>query len=317
MVENSLLEAYKKYQMLKTRLYKNQAHEKLKTRLAFYDQEGMDEEYSETMVSIYEFETLEREFENLFAKPNKSIFVPNGQFSWIEYLNKADQLLFGETVPEWTSIDYYGTNDRFMAIVADELNKKFPKEKWQFGEIPLFHWQILNYPGYEPTDDEIESWKNNPNIFFDSGYYFENSAKPTKCLYQAEIGEELVNSKSDLNKLADTCDKAKNNRQVYVINREDNECSGGYDLGIEVEFTENATESFYGTPLTPQERVINDTIVREIDSRLAGSKDMTLIHNRLGMLSDAINEFFKRHNFGDNKNSTPEENSSPSTPAIL
>lgn len=316
MVENSLLEAYKKYQMLRTRLYENQVHDKLKTRLSFYEQEGMEDEYSETMVSIYEFEMLERELESLFAKPNKSIFVPNGQFTWVEYLNKADQLLFGEDVPEWTSVEYYGTNDKLFSIVADELNKKFPKEKWQLGEIPLFHWQILNYPGYEPTDDEIESWKNNPNIFYDSGYYFENSARPTKCLYQTEIGEQLQSSKTDLDKLAETCDVARKNRQVYVINREDNECSGGYDLGIEIEFKENATETFYGTSLTPQERVINDTVVKEIDSRLAGTKDMLLIHDRLGILSDAINEFFKKHSFSYNKKKKPDEEPSSSAPSI-
>ena len=314
MVENSLLEAYKKYQMLRTRLYENSVHDKLKNRLAFYEQEGMEDEYSETMVSIYEFEMLERELESLFAKPNKSIYVPNGQFTWVEYFKKADQLLFGQDVPEWTSIEYYGTNDKLMEIVSSELNKKFPDEQWKFGELPLFHWQILNYPGYEPTEGEIEMWENNPNIFYDSGYYFENSARPTKCLYQTEIGEQLQSSKTDLDKLADICDSAKENRQVYVIEREDHECSGGYDLGVEIEFKENATETFYGTPLTPQERVINDTVVREIDTQLAGSNDMSIIHDRLGILSDAINEFFRRNNFsGSSKkiSSDSPESSSP------
>jgi len=314
MVENSLLDAYRKYQILKQRLYENSVHDKLKNRLAFYEQEGMEDEYSQTLVTIYEYEMLERELESLFAKPNKSIYVPNGQFSWVEYYKKADQLLFGQDVPEWTSIEYYGTNDKLMEIVSSELNKKFPDEQWKFGELPLFHWQILNYPGYEPTESEIEMWENNPNIFKDSGYYFENSAKTAKCLYQSKIGDRLISSKSDLNKLASICDSAKENRQVYVIEREDDECSGGYDLGVEIEFKENATETFYGTPLTPQEKVINDTVVREIDTQLAGSNDMSIIHDRLGILSDAINEFFRKNNFsGSSKkiSSDSPESSSP------
>ena len=181
----------------------------------------MADEYSDTFVTVCEFEILEKELESLFTKPNKSIFVLNGQFSWVEYFNKADQLLFGESVPEWTSIEY---------------------------------------------------------------------------------------------KLAKTCDSAKNNRQVYVVNREDDECSGGYDLGIELEFKENATKTFYGTPLTSQEKIINDTIVREIDSRLAGSKDMNIIHERLGVLSDTINKFFKKHSFGDNKKTKQDETPSSFTP---
>ena len=303
MVENSLLEAYKKYQILRKRLYEKSVHEKLKTRLAFYEQEGMEDEYSETFVALSEFEMLERELESLFEKPGKSIYVPGGQISWIEYFNKADQLLYDEPLPEWASIEYYGTNDKLMSVIANELNKNFPDEQWRFGEIPLFHWQILNYPGYEPTDSEIEMWNNDPNIFKESGYYFENSAKPTKCLYQAGIGEKLISSRSDLDKLAETCDEARKTRQVYVVSRDDNECSGGYDLGIEIEFKENATETFYDTKLTPQERVINETAVREIDSKLANSKDMLLIHDRLGILSDAINEFLKRHGFDDKQKS--------------
>ena len=316
MVENSLLDAYKKYQILKTKFYENQIHDKLKKRLDFYEQEGLEDEYSNTLITIYEYEMLERELENIFAKPNKSIFVPNGQYSWFEYFKKADQLLYGEQVPEWTSIEYYGTNDKLMETVAKELNKKFPEEQWKLGEIPLFHWQILNYPGYEPTEDEIESWKNNPNIFYDSGYYFENSAKATKCLYQNNVGEHLITSKFDLDKLADACENARKNRQIYVINREDDECSGGYDLGIEIDFREGAEESFYGTKLTPQEKVINDTVVREIDSRLADSKDMEIIHDRLGILYDAINEFLKKNNFGDSKSKNPNESPSNPSPSL-
>ena len=316
MVENSLLDAYKKYQLLKSRLYENQIHDKLKTRLAFFEQEGLEDEYSNALVTVYEYEMLERELENIFAKPNKSIFAPNGQYSWFEYFKKADQLLYGEQVPEWTSIEYYGTNDKLMENVAKELNKKFPEEQWKLGEIPLFHWQILNYPGYEPTDGEIESWKNNPNIFYDSSYYFENSAKTTKCLYQDKIGQQLISSKTSLDKLAEACDDARKNRQVYVINREDDECSGGYDLGIEIEFWEGAEESFYGTKLTPQEKVINDTVVREIDSKLAGSKDMEIIHERLGILHDAINEFLKRNKFADSQTKNSNETPSNSTPSL-
>ena len=58
MVENSLLDAYRKYNILRKRLYEGQYHEKLKKRLEFYEQEGMEDEYDEVYLAIQQFELL-------------------------------------------------------------------------------------------------------------------------------------------------------------------------------------------------------------------------------------------------------------------
>ena len=51
------------------------------------------------------------------------------------------------------------------------------------------------------------------------------------------------------------------------------------------------------TELTPQEQVINSTIVREIDTRLAGSKDMAIVHERLNTISSNLKSFLAKNNF--------------------
>lgn len=299
MVENSLLDAYRKYNILRKRLYEGQYHEKLKKRLEFYEQEGMEDEYDEVYLAIQQFELLGYELEHAFVKPGKSIYSPSSQFTWEYYFKNADQLLYNQPfVNVFLGREYWQTtNNLLLAEVVKELNKKFPGEQWELGEIPLFHWRILNYPGYEPSEYEIAHWKSCPNIHKELGYYYENSSKLTRCLYQAAIGEQARKGQTDLTKLINIGNDARENRTIYVIDREDDECSGGYDLGLEVEFKENATETFYGTELTPQEQVINSTIVREIDTRLAGSKDMAIVHERLNTISSNLKSFLAKNNF--------------------
>ena len=305
MVENSLLDAYRKYNILRKRLYEGQYHEKLKKRLEFYEQEGMEEEYDEVYLAIQQFELLGYELEQAFVKPGKSIYSPSSEFTWEHYFKNADQLLYNQPfVNDFSGREYWQTtNNLLLAEVVKELNKKFPSERWELGEIPLSHWRILNYPGYEPSEYEIACWENSPNIHKELGYYYESSSKPTRCLYQAAVGEEAKKEQSDLSKLISIENKARENRTIYIIDREDDECSGGYDLGLEVEFKENATETFYGTELTPQEQVINSTIVREIDTRLVGSKDMAIVHERLNTIASNLKSFLEKNKF---KSSTIE-----------
>ena len=309
MVENSLLDAYRKYNILRKRLYEGQYHEKLKKRLEFYGQEGMNEEYSKTWISLREFELIERDLENVFVKPGKSRYSPNSQFTWNYYFKNADQLLYDRPfVNQFLGREYWETTNNFLLEeIVMQLNKKFPNEQWKLGEIPLFHWQILNYPGYEPTEYEIARWESSSNIHKELGYYYENSSQLTRCIYQAEIGEQLQKSENNLCELKRICSEARENRKVYVIDRDDNECSGGYDLGLEVEFKDNAIKTFYGTELTPQEQVINSTIVREIDTRCARTRDMGIVHERLGDISNRIKLFLTRYGFAKASNTISVE----------
>ena len=233
-----------------------------------------------------------------------SIYSPNSQFTWNYYFNNADQLLYNKPfVNEFLGREYYQTTNNllFEAVVKD-LNEKFPEEQWILGEIPLFHWRILNYPGYEPSDYEIAYWENNPNIHKEFGYYYEYYSQLTRCIYQKQFGEQVKKEQGNLKRLVEICNEARKKRAIYVIDREDNECSGGYDLGIKVNFNEKATETFYGTELTKQEQVINSTIVREIDSGIAGSEDMDIVHGRLETISSKLNSFLDRNKFSPSSN---------------
>lgn len=304
MVKNSLLDAYRKHAVLRSKLYRNNISERLKKRYEFYKQERIEIGLNKTLEAFQEFSKIESELRTVFENPEISKNSSMTTFSWLNYYRDADQLLYNKPNEEKHFLDIY--NELLFEEVVKELNKKFPDEQWKFGEVPLYHWQILNWPGYEESEEEIEEWESNPNISKDemSGDYIEKSALLTKCIYQEKTGELLKKTENNLSELADVCREASKNRRVYTLERDDNECSGGYELSICVEFEENAT-GWYDIAFTPQEKVMNDTIVREIDTRLEGTKDMAIVHERLGKVANHMKEFLTKYNLEESANATP------------
>lgn len=299
MIENSLLSAYKKHFLLKKRLYDGNYRQKLDTRLNFYDQERMTKQYIETEKAIAVLESIKAELKYAFLKPNSTFF--NGEYvGWKDYFLRADQVLYGETSSfEYNNIKNHNeTNEKLMQTVVTELNNHFPDEKWTFGEIPLFRWRTLNYSGYEPDEDEIQEWENDPNIIKVYGSYNERFAMPIKCIYQSKIKTALEESQDKLPKLAKVCNQIKKAKRAYIVDRDlliDNECSGGYDLALKVEYEENLEKFTYGNKLTPQERVMNDTIVKEIEERCSTLPEVALVHNRLDSISKRLDEFVAKN----------------------
>lgn len=298
MVKNSLLDAYRELNRLRRKLYEGQYYEKLKKRLDFYEQEGMTKEYYQAYRALQEYEQIGYELDHVFVKPGESYM--GEKFSWQEYYRRADQLLYGEPCPENANPDYYGTNDKLLSIAVEELNKKYPSDKWQLGDLPLYRWNILNYPGYETTPADIQYWRSNPNVTESNGYFIEASVRHVKCIHSAGAKSILTHAQDDIKKLRSACSAIKEAREAYVVEDDvllDHECSGGYDLGLDIVFSDNATTTFYGTALTPQEQILNSTIVREIDTRLAGSKDMAIVHERLNRISSDFISFLANNKF--------------------
>ena len=296
MVENSLLDAYRKANILRKKIYEGQYHKRLGQRLAFYKQEGMTDEYYKTFKAIQTFEGFERSLDKIFD--NSEAFYGKS-FAWRSYFNRADQVLYDEEFPQYVDPNYYGTNDKLLSAAVEELNKQYPSDKWQLGDLPLYRWNILNYPGYETTEEDIEDWKSNPNVVESDGYYIESSVQYVKCIHSSGAKSILMQAKDDMKKLRNVCSAIKAAKQAYVVEDSilmDRECSGGYDLGLELVFRENATTTFYGTELTPVEQVINSTIVREIDTKLAGTKDMDIVHSRLDVISSNLKSFLAENN---------------------
>ena len=164
----------------------------------------------------------------------------------------------------------------------------------------MYRWNILNYPGYETTPADIQYWKSNPNISESDGYYIESSVQNIKCIHSAGAKSILTHAQDNMEKLRSACSAIKKAKEAYVVEDSvlmDRECSGGYDLGLELVFRDNATTTFYGTELTPVEQVINSTIVNEIDTRLAGSNDMGIVHLRLNTIAKLFNNFLEKNNF--------------------
>ena len=261
--------------------------------------------YYKTFKAIQTFESFERSLDKIFD--NSDAFYGKS-FAWQSYFNRADQVLYGEEFPHYVDPNYYGTNDKLLSVAVEELNKQYPSDQWQLGELPLYRWNILNYPGYETTEEDVEEWKRNPNVTESDGYYIESSVQNIKCIHSAGAKSILEQSKDDMGKLRSVCSAIKSAKQAYVVDDRfliDGECSGGYDLGLELVFRDNATTTFYGTELTPVEQVINSTIVREIDTKLAGTKDMDIIHSRLDAISSNLNSFLVENNLKAPSNSTP------------
>lgn len=298
MVKDSLLDAYRKLNLLRRKFNEGNYRDKLKKRLDFYKQEGMTAEYAEVLSALQTYENLNHSLDTVFDGPNSS--DSGRKFTWQDYFKGADQLLYGEKYPEYVDPNYYGTNDKLLEVAVRELNKHYPSDKWQLGDLPLYRWDILNAPGYETTEEDIEEWKNNPNVVESDGYYIENSVRYVKCIHSAGAKSILEHSKDDMAKLRNACSALRAAREAYVVEDSvlmDRECSGGYDLGLELVFRENATTTFYGTELTPVEKVINFAIVSEIDTRLAGTEAMGFVHCRLNVINELFNNFLVKNNF--------------------
>ncbi len=298
MVKDSLLDAYRKLNLLRRKFNEGNYRDKLKKRLDFYKQEGMTTEYAKVLSALQSYENLNHSLDTVFDGPNSPEY--GRKFTWQDYFKGADQLLYGEEYPEYVDPNYYETNYKLLEVAVRELNKHYPSDKWQLGDLPLYRWDILNYPGYETTEEDIEEWKSNPNVVESDGYYIESSVRYVKCIHSAGAKSILEQSKDNMEKLRSACSALRAAREAYVIEDSvlmDRECSSGYDLGLELVFRENATTTFYGTELTPVEKVINSAIVSEIDTRLAGTEDMGIVHCRLNVINELFNNFLVKNNF--------------------
>lgn len=71
----------------------------------------------------------------------------------------------------------------------------------------------------------------------------------------------------------------------------------GYDLALKVEYEENLEKFTYGNKLTPQERVMNDTIVKEIEERCSTLPEVALVHNRLDSISKDLMSLLLKTNW--------------------
>jgi len=288
MVENSLLSAYKKFEDLGKKFKNYGIEEKLERRLAFYSQEGMFKEYSLAKQTQQEYSRLYNQFRNSFNKFSNDYEV----FNWQEYYRNADQLLYG--VPEHEDKWPNRTNDILMGKIVEELNKIFPEEHWEYGEVPIYYWEQLNKPLIEHTKADEYRWKKAGAKVDEFGQWIQTSAIIRKCIYKSEVKQQLLDAEFNIRKLGKVCDKLKEERSLYSTGcdyYEDNECSGTNCKYILTEFEEGAEGTFYGVKFTPQEKVINDTIVREIDEHCASKQEIINLNKRINKVDADLETF--------------------------
>lgn len=293
MLNNSLLSAYKKRAELRKKFWESKAKDRLLKRKCFYAEEGNVAEFNKAHQALMDFDSIEMDFKNAFIKKGLDIYEFNN-YCWEEFYHYADQLMYGQPKKE----EYpFKTNEILMKKMVEELNKKFPEEHWEYGEIPLYSWQQLDYPGREVSDVDIYRWKK-AGACYDGGWFL-SSAKMMKCIYQADAKKRLVEAQDDVEKLGKVSESVYNNRQVYVVERDelmDNECAGGAYLYIPITFEEGASNTFYDTPFTPQEKVINDFVVSEIDEKCATMTNINKINEQLDRVDRDLNDFILKHN---------------------
>jgi len=303
MIKGSLLEVYKKYRDIKSVLNLEDIHKKLETRLKFYEQEEMIEEYSDVYAAMQELSNFYYALDSVFEKPFNVDNSFYQKYGWVEYFFRADQVLYDEDMHKGVDgidVKNFYSNDLIMQVVVDALNKEYTDEKWEFGELPIYIWRQLNYPGREIDDDTISRWKNSENVTYNHYNYYEHDLKVLKCLYQEELEDEiLAAAKESPFKLKEVCEKAKMQKKLYVVHNDyflRNECQDINSNVLDVEFVEDAKEDFYGRCLTEREKVINNAIVNEIDKQCVNKPEIKKIHKKLDNIRDNIIEFLNRNN---------------------
>ncbi len=286
MVKNSLMHAIQKSNAILEEIQKGKYEQQLATRLDFYGQEGRVGEYSETASSAQFLEEIIYGVSEAFFSPTS-----NDRIEWGNYYELANGLLYGEKPTNSRGLQ----NSKLLEKVAKSLQQKFPDEGWTFGELPVFRWKILfpfDFESEEYSAEEVAEFEANSNIRKCGSYYIEYSSVPALCLYQERIKADLEKHKEDIDVLSYLCSEIKKSGKAYVIDEQElgDECSGGFDnyLINKLNFTENATHTIYGLPLTVQEQVMNDTIVSEIDSRCANRPEIQTLHKNLDELSEKL-----------------------------
>jgi len=303
MIKGSLLEVYKKYRDIKSVLNLEEIHKKLETRLKFYEQEEMIDEYSEVYAAMQELSLFYYALDSVFEKPFNVDNSFYQKYGWAEYFYRADQVLYDEDMQKGVDgigVKNFYSNDLIMQVVVDALNKEYPNEKWKFGDLPIYIWRQLNYPGREMDDETIARWKNSKNVTYNHYNYYEHDSEVLKCLYQEELEDEIfaANEENPF-RLKQVCEKAKTQKKLYVVHNEFfliNECQDINSNLLNVEFIEDAKEDVYGRCLTEREKVINNAIVNEIDKQCANKPEIKRLHKKLDEIRKNIIEFLERNN---------------------
>ncbi len=285
MVENSLLHAYKKEDEIGAKLA--EVRKNLSAIRKLTDEGGY--KHAELTSQIATADGFDELLMDMFKRPKNC--------RWKHFFKNADQLLYGEEFEfEWLGREYYqGSNNILLKKVAEKLNESFPDEGWQLGTLPFYHWERLNKPLMEAfTSEEIAELRANPDVSEIDGIFYERSAKEMRCIHRKDDGEELLEAKDDLDKLAQVSKEVQKSKGAYVFDDEaliDRECSGGYDLILDMRFEEGAEYSVLGRPYTPQEKVMNDCIVQEIDEKCAENPDVIKLNKHLDSMADNVSVF--------------------------
>ena len=285
MKENSLLHAYKKEDEIGAKLA--DVRKKL-TAIRSLTAEG-SYRYAELTAQIASADGFNYSLMDMFIRPKNC--------RWKHFFNNADQLLYGEEFElDFLGREYYeGSNNILLKKVAEKLNECFPEENWQLGTLPFYHWERLNKPFMEAfTSEQIAELRANPDVSEFDGVFYERSAKEMRCIHRKADGEELLEAKDDLDKLAQVSKEVQKSKGAYIFDDEaimDRECAGGYDLILDMRFEEGAEYSVLGRPYTPQEKVMNDCIVQEIDEKCAENPDVIKLNKHLDSMADNVSVF--------------------------
>ena len=288
MVPGSILEAFQKQGELLSKLRDKDYLKILQTRLNFYNQEGNSKKAKRTSDLIWTYRYLVTELRNIFG---------NNDVSWKKYVLQADKYFYGKANPEWLDCQ----NGELMKQVVTALNSRFPEEEWEFGELPIYQSRMLNWPGREYDEEDEEAWEADGAKKNGCGEWWQSYAGDEYCIYKKKVKEQMLEAKDDFNKLIEVCNNAMYNREYYFVPTtaySDGECESIIGRDIHINFEEGAENDWITEkPFTPQEKVINDTIVSEVDQGCLHLNEMALVHSQLFHLELKLDKFMQEGNF--------------------
>lgn len=286
MVDGSILEMFQRIKELKKVVHNNEFEKRLNLDIQFFDVNNMSNK-------AYKSRELLNRFNNL--KHSVHYLEDDEALDWQKFLFNFDyEFGFSNINREFTR----GGNFELMKIVVKELNKKFPEAEWSFVEdVPIWSWEQLNKDYSMMDEAEINYWLACGAVEEDGNYTITKAITRPAIIRKKDL-QKLEKAKDNLDELfAVGREIADEKMSFYVLyEMDDNEYAGvsGEAFDSKISFYEGAT-SWFDIPFTPEEQIINDTIVKEIDERAVVKVSHMCVDERLNALEEKISTWQKEY----------------------
>jgi len=258
MVAGSILEIIERINALREKIMNEDVLERLKVEDKFFYLNNMKTKDQKVVNLFNALLYMRREFEQI---KNERCLHFKDYFKNFDYeFGYSDKMQFGLG------------NDELMRIVVHELNKNFPQDNWLFFNDNL----IIRKGDLERLQKAVKNQREYERL-----EVLKQTEKMGEFETIDEVSKDIKNNvfyKTDTERLWEGFPD-----YPYIV---------GNQFGTRLVFKENATGT-YGHDFSPVEKVVNDTIVREIDERCVERVGEVL--ERVNTLEQDYNQWQKEY----------------------